>query len=178
MKWSLIWYIEENENFPKILQNISKKSILRNLLESSYHWAGIVCEKLNQISFVTWAVTITQNFEILLYLRPVEKLNICIFAFQFFSQTELKMRIVPQSWDTSTNFEKKIKLTKKRRSESIKNQRCSVLFLRKSVISNSESTPLKDFQVMKRAESELKIFWIRTDQRWLSPRRPRRLPEN
>ena len=40
------------------------------------------------------------------------------------------------------------------------NQRCSALNQR----------CFRDFQVMKSAETDLKVFWIRATQRWMSPR--------
>ena len=36
---------------------------------------------------------------------------------------------------------------------------------------HEKSTLFKSFQVMNIAETELKSFWIKTDQRWMSPRR-------
>ena len=40
-----------------------------------------------------------------------------------------------------------------------------------SALFRAESALLIDFQVMNSAEADLKFFWIRADQRWLSLRR-------
>ena len=56
------------------------------------------------------------------------------------------------------------KCTKNCHVESVKNQRRASLFQRQSAL-------FRDFQVMNSAETDLKLFWIRADQRWMSLRR-------
>ena len=40
-----------------------------------------------------------------------------------------------------------------------------------SALFRAESALFRDFQVMNGAETDLKVFWIRADQRWMSLRR-------
>ena len=47
----------------------------------------------------------------------------------------------------------------------------SELVQRKSALFSSESALFRDFQVMNSTETDLKVFWIRADQRWMSLRR-------
>ena len=47
----------------------------------------------------------------------------------------------------------------------------SELFHRKSALFRAESALFRDFQVMNSAETDLKVFWIRADQPWMSLRR-------
>ena len=108
----------------------------------------------------------TQNFEFLLYLRTVCKLNNKIFVLYFFSQTGLKARIIFLKVKVFLDIlKKKENLTENYRSESVENQRCF----------RAESELFRDFQVLNSAESELKHIWIRTQWRWQSlKRQPRK----
>ena len=54
--------------------------------------------------------------------------------------------------------------------EHEKHQRWSALFQSWSALIFSESAMFRDFQVMNSAETDLKVFWIRADQRWMSLR--------
>ena len=104
---------------------------------------------------------------------------------------------MPRKWGTSKNFEKSENLTNICHSELFKNQRCvrgnqrcwalnqrcfrenqrwnsadfELWKFPFSALFRAESALFRDFQVMNSAETDLKVFWIRTDQRWMSLRR-------
>ena len=119
-------------------------------------------EKLNHISFVTWAVTQNTNFWVLLLFWPVKKLNNNIFDVDFFSQIGRKIRIICLEIEGLLNTSKKCNdifpfwIDQK-----------SALFQRKSALETAQilssenfrsSALFRDFQVKNSAESELKYF--------------------
>ena len=65
-------------------------------------------------------------------------------------------------------FWKKVKLTNICHSELFRNQRC---FRGNQRCSALNQRCFRDFQVMNSAETDLKVFWTRADQRWMSLRR-------
>ena len=71
-------------------------------------------EKLNHISFVSWAVTENPNFRdfvISLARKKTEHLNLgCLLLFANWAE---RLNYVPQNWGTSKNFQKKWTLNQK-----------------------------------------------------------------
>ena len=90
-------------------------------------------ENLNYISFATWAVT--ENPNIRVYMWPVGRLNSYIYVVHFFSQIGLMIWVMCFEIEVSL---KNGKINQNCHSESIKNQRCSVLFQRKSALFSSK----------------------------------------
>ena len=150
---------------------------------------------MNYISFVTSASRENANFRFFVFFWPGRRFNNQFLLLISFHKLGWKFKLNASKLRDNLKFRNSEKLPVNFRSAHLKNQRCSALPQRKSVLISPDSAQLplivlfsmlfrtesalfraesalfRCFQVVNSTELELKHFWIQADKRWLSLRR-------
>ena len=126
-------------------------------------------EKLNHISFVSWAVTENPNFRDFVISLDRKKTITWILVVYFFFQIGLKIWINCLKTEVLPKVSKKWKWIKNYHSESTKNQLCSSLFQRKYALFIPESALFqRKSALIQRWFLALKNFVFSAVQSWIS----------